>query len=62
MDAKPVAKPLTKADDNTSPFKPGDCLCGIANCAGHEEIDGKILFKGHPELGDLTVEAPKLSK
>lgn len=39
-----------------SPFKPGECLCGIPNCAGHERVDGKITFKGHPVLPDGEYE------
>lgn len=48
---------MAKEETNESPFKAGDCLCGIPNCAGHEEVDGKISFKGHP-LGDLEADAP----
>lgn len=37
-----------------SPFKAGECLCGVPNCAGHQMIDGKIDIPNHP-LGHVVV-------
>ena len=48
----------TLAADDTSPWKPGECLCGIPNCAGHKVVDGKILLEGHPTLGAVEALLP----
>jgi hypothetical protein len=37
-----------------SPFKAGECLCGVADCTGHEAIDGKICIPNHP-LGPIEI-------
>jgi len=46
------------AGDDVSPWKPGECLCGVPNCAGHEVVDGKILIIGRPTLGDVEANVP----
>jgi hypothetical protein len=38
-----------------SPFEEGDCLCGVANCKGHEMIDGEIEIPNHP-LGHVIIQ------
>jgi hypothetical protein len=35
-------------DCSQSPFKPGECKCGIPNCPGHPIINDKIIVSGHP--------------
>jgi len=49
----------TKEDNqHISPWQPGECKCGIPDCAGHEVMeDGKIYFIGHPK-GDFWAWPP----
>ena len=42
-----------------SPMQPGDCLCGIPNCAGHPAIDGAIYLPDHP-FGPAFISAEDL--
>jgi hypothetical protein len=49
------AKQKENAGANESPFKEGECLCGIPNCKGHEVIDGKLTIKDHPVYGTTVV-------
>ena len=53
MDDTQNAAPSSFEDDHVSPWQPGECLCGIPNCVGHRVVNGKILVKGHPALGDF---------
>ena len=39
--------------EGASPFKPGDCLCGVPDCAGHEAVGDYIFIENHP-LGRLV--------
>lgn len=43
--------------DDVSPWAPGECLCGIPNCAGHQAVNGEIHMPSHP-LGYLIVTVP----
>lgn len=49
--------PSTVQDDAVSPWAPGECLCGIPNCAGHQAVNGEIHMPNHP-LGYLIVTVP----
>jgi hypothetical protein len=47
------------ADSDESPFQPGECKCGVPNCAGHElEEDGKVHIRNHPD-GHLVFDMSK---
>lgn len=43
--------------ENKSPFKEGECLCGVPDCPGHEVVEGKISIPHHP-LGNIEMEIP----
>ena len=49
--------PNKPQDDNVSPWAPGECLCGIPNCAGHQAKNGEIHMPNHP-LGYLVMKVP----
>jgi len=45
--------------DHASPFKSGECKCGVPNCAGHEVgEDGKVHIPDHPQ-GHLVLDMSK---
>jgi hypothetical protein len=44
-------------DNDGSPWAPGECLCGIPNCAGHQAVKGEIHMPNHP-LGYLIITVP----
>jgi hypothetical protein len=48
-----------KETENKSPFQPGECKCGVPNCAGHElGEDGKVHIPDHPD-GHLVLDMSK---
>jgi hypothetical protein len=51
-DDKLLEKVLSGLDG--SPFKADECLCGAADCRGHEAIDGKVYIPNHP-LGPIEI-------
>jgi hypothetical protein len=51
-DDKLLEKVLSGLDG--SPFKAGECLCGAADCRGHEAIDGKVYIPNH-SLGPIEI-------
>lgn len=53
-DSAKQLSPDALKDDNVSPWAPGECLCGIPNCAGHQAANGEIHMPDHP-LGYLIV-------
>lgn len=44
--------------ESESPFKVGECKCGVPNCPGHQVVDGKVDIPDHP-LGHLVMTVPK---
>lgn len=47
---KPV-KPIKHGDIDyrQSPFKPGECMCGIPDCPGHQvDENGRVIVENHP--------------
>lgn len=46
-----LEEPMTENEN-----KSADCLCGILGCKGHQVVNGKIAFKGHPDIADGDVE------
>jgi hypothetical protein len=46
--------PLEPPVKSESPFKAGECLCGVPKCNGHEMIDGKSEIPNHP-LGHVII-------
>ena len=47
---KPV-KPIKpgEIDYSQSPFKPGECKCGISDCRGHQvDENGRAIVENHP--------------
>jgi hypothetical protein len=51
-DDKLLEKVLSGLDG--SPSKADECLCGVADCKGHEAIDGKVYIPNHP-LGPIEI-------
>lgn len=46
-----AVKPITAGDIDysQSPFKPGECKCGIHDCRGHlADENGHIIVENHP--------------
>ena len=60
MPAKSTKVKKTSADE--SPLKPGDCLCGIPNCPGHEIINGDVTVRNHPVHGNFVFKVPEKNK
>lgn len=56
VSAKECIMDKVKEVKNESPFKAGECSCGTSDCPGHEIVNGKITFKGHPTIADGEVE------
>jgi hypothetical protein len=53
-DDKLLEKVLSGLDG--SPLKAGECLCGAADCRGHEAVDGKVYITNQPlGLIEITV-------
>lgn len=58
-DTSSEKKQPKETDENASPFQPGECKCGVPNCAGHEVgEDGKVHIPDHPQ-GHLVLDMSK---